>query len=67
MGSYKENLIKRVIDASEGRSWESAVAEWEIIDCEEDEHLESSCICGKEDLRFLFTIQKGITIVSCTQ
>ena len=36
----------------------SAVAEWDIIDCEEDERLESSCICGKEDLRFLFTIQK---------
>lgn len=57
MGSYKENLIMRVIEASEGQSWDSAVSEWEIIDCEEDEHHESSCICGKEDLRFLFTIQ----------
>ena len=31
--------------------------EWDIVDCEEDDELESSCICGKENLRYLFTIK----------
>ncbi len=57
MKSYRENLVMRVIEASEGNSWESAVEEWDIVDCEEDEDHECSCICGKEDLRFLFTIR----------
>lgn len=55
--SYYQNLIKRVIDNSETSDWESAVFEWEVFDCEEDEFLESSCICGKEKLRYLFTIR----------
>lgn len=54
--AYSRNLIRRVIDNSESSIWESAVLEWEVIDCEEDETLESSCICGKEELRYLFTI-----------
>lgn len=54
---YRENLIKRVLDASESQYWDSAVLEWEIVGCEEDDALSSSCICGKEDLRYLFTIQ----------
>ena len=57
MGAYKQNLVMRVIEASDSQTWESAVEEWEIVDCEEDEHHESSCICGKEELRFLFTIR----------
>ena len=35
--------------------------EWDIIDCEEDDELESSCICGKENLRYLFVIKNDIT------
>ncbi|MBR6609767.1 MAG: hypothetical protein IKK99_06075 [Oscillospiraceae bacterium] len=35
--------------------------EWGIIDCEEDDELESSCICGKENLRYLFVIKNDIT------
>lgn len=31
--------------------------EWKIIDVVEDEKLEESCICGKEHLRYLFTIK----------
>ena len=54
--SYYRNLIQRVIDKSVADDWETAVYEWEVYDCEEDEFLESSCICGKEDLRYLFTI-----------
>jgi hypothetical protein len=54
---YYNNLIQRVIDNSEASDWENAVLEWEVFDCEEDETLQSSCICGKEDLKYLFTIQ----------
>lgn len=44
------------MENSIGDDWESAVMEWEIEDCIEDEELKSSCICGKENLRYLFTI-----------
>ena len=54
--AYYNNLIKTVIDSSDATTWEDAVQEWEISDCDEDEEHESSCICGKENLRYLFTI-----------
>lgn len=47
----------QVIENSESKVWSDAVEEWEIVDCEEDETGESSCICGKEGLRYLFTIE----------
>ena len=49
--SYYNNLIRKVIDASEANTWEDAVREWEIFDCEEDEDCSSACICGKESIR----------------
>ena len=57
---YYQNLIQCVLDNSEADIWESAVLEWEVYDCEEDETLESSCICGKESLRYLFTIRNAL-------
>ena len=59
MGSnqYYENLIKRVIDLSESNVWDRAVQEWEIFDCEIDDAMTESCVCGKEHLRYLFTIR----------
>jgi len=54
---YYRNLIQHVIDNSEASNWENAVLEWEVFDCEEDETHQSSCICGKEELRYLFTIR----------
>lgn len=55
--SYKRSLINRVIDASQSDFWDSAVCEWVVDDCEEDTSLSSSCICGKENLRYLYTIR----------
>ncbi len=55
--SYYTNLIQRVIDESDASDWENARLEWEVFDCEEDETLQSSCVCGKEKLRYLFTIR----------
>ena len=54
---YYENLIKKVIELSESNIWERAVQEWEIFDCEIDDSLTESCVCGKEHLRYLFTIR----------
>jgi len=56
-GTYYQNLIKRVVDSSEATTWDAAVLEWEVYDCEEDEELLSSCVCGKENLRYLFAIK----------
>ncbi|MGL5415785.1 MAG: hypothetical protein ACRDAU_09015 [Clostridium sp.] len=55
--SYRENLILKVIGESENTEWESAVEEWSILDCEEDEEQSSSCVCGKENIKYLFTIK----------
>jgi len=55
--AYKRNLIKKVVDNSRSGIWESAVLEWVVDDCEEDEYRESACICGKEELRYLYTIR----------
>ncbi len=62
--TYYENLIKTVIDASKGLTWEEAVNEWEIVDCIEDEDSSSVCICGKDRLRYLYTIRNSITGIS---
>ena len=57
---YVERLIKRVIELSESSDWDTAVTEWEIIDCEEDNTLSESCIYGKEHLYYLFTIENVV-------
>lgn len=58
---YVEKLIKTVIDNSYSDSWDVAVTEWKIIDCEEDDELQGECICGKENLKYLYTIKNKIT------
>lgn len=59
--SYYQNLIKRVLEASTTDNWKIAVREWDIVDCEEDEKCSSECVCGKENLRYLFTIRNRET------
>ncbi|MBR5016271.1 MAG: hypothetical protein IKX50_00930 [Spirochaetia bacterium] len=48
------------MEASEAKTWESAVCEWEIFDCEEDEDCSTECICGHEGLKYLYTIRNRI-------
>ena len=57
---YVERLIKTVIELSQGNDWDTAVKEWEIADCVEDDTLSSSCICGKDHLLYLFTIENVV-------
>lgn len=54
---YFLNLVKEVTKVSESQTWELAVKEWEIIDCEIDVSLSKSCVCGKDRLKYLFTIK----------
>ena len=55
-----KKLMQAVLEKSEATDWESAIGEWEIDDVEEDKSLEESCVCGKERLRYLFTIRNDI-------
>lgn len=54
---YSKNLLEVVIKKSINKSWESAVSEWEIYDVLEDVQSSSTCVCGKENIRYLFTIR----------
>lgn len=57
MPIYYDNLIQTVLDNSESKEWENAVHEWEVFDCVEDYECSTVCICGKEGLRYAFTIR----------
>ncbi|MFC2401863.1 hypothetical protein [Streptococcus sobrinus] len=56
MNDYQNNLIFTIINKSRASTWEDAVNEWDIIDCYEDNSLTSSCICGKEHIKYCYTI-----------
>lgn len=57
---YYRNLIETVLQFSNATDWKTAVLEWCIDDVEEDDSLSESCICGKENLRYLFTIKNTV-------
>lgn len=57
MSNNYGQLFAKVIAKSVDKTWENAVNEWDVIDCEEDPFCESSCICGKEHIMYLFTIK----------
>lgn len=49
------------MDNSRERTWEEAVSEWKITDCVKDDSRSESCICGKEELRYLYEIHNVVT------
>ena len=55
--SYKKNLIMKVINNSQSNCWNEAVLEWDINDYAEDLRCSSKCICGKENIRYLYSIK----------
>ena len=54
---YYENLIQRVLDNSQNNTWDKAVKEWYIYSCQKDESCQSQCVCGKENIKYLFVIK----------
>ena len=56
MTDYSQ-LINEVLNNSTAKNWAQASGEWEIVDCVEDCSCSGQCICGKEQLKYLFTIQ----------
>ena len=61
MSSTFEQLKKLVLEKSFSKNWKTAVSEWEIADADEDESCSSSCVCGKENIRYLYTIENSKT------
>lgn len=61
MPSTFEQLERVVLENFYSKNWTSAVLEWEITDTDEDESCESNCVCGKENIRYLYTIENTIT------
>lgn len=57
---YRKNLLARVMRLSQANTWQEAVKEWHIDNLTEDETLQTSCVCGKENLRYLYTIQNDL-------
>ena len=53
---YTDHLIGIVIEFSVADDWEGARREWEVVGCEIDETHSATCICGKEGLRYVYTI-----------
>ena len=53
---YTDNLIGTVIGLSVADDWEGARREWEVVGCEVDETHSATCVCGKEGLRYVYTI-----------
>lgn len=45
-----------MIEFSVADDWEGARREWEVVGCEIDETHSATCICGKEGLRYVYTI-----------
>ena len=58
--SHYRRLIETVLRYSDASEWNAAVLEWCIDDVEEDKTQQESCICGKENLRYLFTIRNMV-------
>ena len=54
------DLIKTVISNSDSKTWREARLEWFVKSMDEDESLESTCVCGHEHLRYLYTIENKI-------
>lgn len=66
---YTDNLIGTVTGLSVADDWEGARREWEIVGCEVDETHSATCVCGKEGLRYVYTIANTETgeTLSCSE
>ena len=49
-------LIEVITSNSVSKDWESAVNEWSMTGCKVDSSCSSSCVCGQENIKYLFKI-----------
>lgn len=57
MASQFNQLVQRVIKASVSNNWQDAKAEWTVESVEKDVTGSSQCVCGQENLVYLYTIR----------
>lgn len=58
MAANSFDTLKKVIeDNSEADGFYHAVHEWVVTAVDEDPHQEGECICGQQDLRYMYTIE----------
>lgn len=50
-------LVRAVVSASVSNVWDTAKAEWEVTEVEEDPSADGICVCGQMGLVSLFTIK----------
>lgn len=55
------NLPREVVALSCASDFESARYEWDLVDRDIDPDCLQSCVCGKENLKYLFTIRNRET------
>lgn len=60
MKSQFDQLVKKVIEKSESNNWNIAKTEWTVFSLVEDTEMSSDCICGQENLRYLYTIKNKL-------
>lgn len=61
---YFLNMVCLICESSESKVFKEAVKEWDVIGFEdlgvEEDSPRERCRCGKEDLRYVYTIQNAI-------
>lgn len=60
ISAYHKKLVETVLLYSDADEWTAAADEWSIVAVREDDDQSSSCVCGKENLRYLFTIKNTV-------
>ena len=58
--SARYKLIEVITENSESKQWESAVQEWDMVGCEIDPFCSSKCVCGQENIKYLFHIENDL-------
>ncbi|MFV0499074.1 MAG: hypothetical protein ACK5NF_03470 [Bacilli bacterium] len=56
MSQYKQ-FFQKIINKSDSNNWESAVLEWKVKSCTVRKIADKSCICGHENIKYLFEIE----------
>lgn len=57
MSANFPQLVQTVINNSVSNDWNGARNEWEVTGIDEDQTVTSQCVCGQENLRYLYTIE----------